>query len=139
MNINFSNINWGEFISKDFWFGIDRASLHTSDKMFLFIGVAMIVVGIVAFIYARFAKNQFLARAARWFGKIFLTTGLFEGIWFALRSQYVYVLGTRFVATLLLVWALIWLYFPVKYLLRNYKLDMERAERQASRDKYLAR
>lgn len=135
--MNFKNINWGEVFSRDFWFGIDRAVIHTSDKAFLYIGAALVVLAIITLIYARFSKNKFLGRVAVRLSKIFITIGLLEGLWYLLRTQYVAALGTRFVAALLLVWALVWIYFPIKYLVKNYKVDMEKAQREMSRDKYL--
>lgn len=96
-------------------------------------------LGIIALLYARFAHNQFLAKVAVRVSKIFITIGIFEGIWYMLRTQYVQALGTRFVAALLLAWGLVWLYFPVRYLISHYKTDMEKAQRQASREKYLQR
>jgi hypothetical protein len=139
MNINFSNINWGEVWSKDFWFAIDRTRIHTSDTLLLYIGAALVALGIILLIFKKLAKNQFLGRVAGRFAKIALTIGLLEGVWYLLRWQYVQALGTRLVAVLLLVWGLAWLYFPIKYLLRNYKLDMEQASREASRMKYLSK
>lgn len=135
--MNFKNINWGEVFSKDFWFGIDRAVIHTSDKAFLYIGAGLVALAIITLIYARFSKNHFLGRVAVRFSKIFITIGLLEGLWYLLRIQYVAALGTRTVALVLLIWGLVWAYFPIKYLLKNYKFDMEKAQREMSREKYL--
>lgn len=135
--MNFNQIDWGEVFSKSFWFGIDRVTIHLSDKLFLWGGAVLVFLGIVALVYARFSKNQFLARFAVRLSKIFLTIGLLEGLWYLLRTQYVAALGTRFAAVLLVVWGLVWLFFPIRNLIRNYKTDMEKAQRQASRDKYL--
>jgi hypothetical protein len=135
--MNIKDINWDEVFSKDFWFGIDRFSIHFSDKMFLYIGIALVVAGILKLLYARFSHNKFLARVASRVGKILITIGLLEGLWYLLRTQFVQALGTRAVAMLLLVWLVIWLYFPLRYLLKNYKEDMEQAQREASREKYL--
>lgn len=131
------DINWGEVFSKDFWFGIDRFSIHLTDKLFLYIGLAFVVIAILKLLYARFARNKFLAQVALRVSKIFLTIGLLEGVWYVLRTQYVQALGTRFAALLLLVWGLVWLYFPIRYLFTHYKTDMEKAQREASREKYL--
>lgn len=135
--MNFNNIDWGEVFSKNFWFGIDRARIHFADTAFLYIGGALVAFGILMLLYARFSRNQFLARVAVRISKIFLTIGLLEGLWYLLRTQYVQALGTRLVAVSLLVWGLIWLYFPIRYLLKNYKEDMEKAHREMNREKYL--
>ena len=137
--MNFKEINWGEVFSRDFWFGIDRAVIHTSDKAFLYVGAILVALGIIAVLFARFSKNQFLGRVAVRLSKIFITIGLLEGVWYLLRTQFVQALGSRFVAALLIVWGLVWLYWPIKYLIKNYKVDMEKAQREASREKYLKR
>lgn len=131
------NINWHDFITSKFWFYIDRAQIHPSEKAFLYIGIGLVVLGILFLIFARFNKNQFLVKVAIRFAKIFLTIGVVEGIWFLLRFEYAQVLGTKFVAALILLWGIIWLYWPIKYLLIHYKLDMAEAARAASREKYL--
>jgi hypothetical protein len=135
--MNIKDINWSEVFSKDFWFGIDRFAIHFSDKVFLYIGIALVVAGIFKLVYSRFSHNKFLSRVASRAGKILITIGLLEGLWYLLRTQYVQALGTKAVAALLLVWLVIWLYFPLRYLFSNYKEDMDRAQREASREKYL--
>lgn len=133
------NINWSELATKEFWFYIDRATIHFSEMAFVYLAGILIVLGIIFILFARFTKNKFLALAAIRFAKIFFTIGILEGIWFGLRYQYAQVLGTKFVAALIVLWGLVWLYWPIKYLLTNYKIDMAEAQRAASRDKYLNR
>ncbi len=133
------NINWRELITSDFWFGVDRARIHTSETVVLYIGIILVVLGVFAIIVSRLTKNQFLRRVFGRFAKIFLTIGILEGFWYLLRTQFVAVLGSKAVAALLLIWAVIWLYWPIKYLLKNYKEDMAAAARQASREEYLNR
>jgi hypothetical protein len=137
--MNFNNIDWGKVFSKNFWFSIDRVTIHPSDKAFLYIGGVLAVAGILKLFYARFSRNQFLARIAVRVSKILLTIGLLEGLWYLLRTQYVQFFGTRAVALAILLWGIIWMYYPIKYLFRNYKEDMEKAHREMSREKYLKR
>lgn len=135
--MNFKEINWSEVFSKDFWFGIDRFAIHLSDRMFLWTGIVLVVLSIIFLLYARFASNQFLAKFALRVSKILLIIGLSEGVWYLLRTQFVQALGTRFTATVILLLGLVWLYFPIRYLVTHYKVDMEKAQREANREKYL--
>ncbi|MDQ3018439.1 MAG: hypothetical protein M3Q64_01040 [bacterium] len=132
-------MNWNEYITKDFWFGIDRVALHKSDYAVLYLGIALIALSIVMFIYRRYAKNEFLQVVAGKIGAVFMTIGIFEVIWYAARSQYAAVLGTKFVAALILLAGLIWLYGPIKYLFTRYEEDMAAAQRKIQREKYLKR
>jgi hypothetical protein len=137
LKINFQDINWREFITPAFWFELNSYNLQISDKLFALAGALLLVIGFGFLIYSRFAANQFLAGVAKRIAKILITTGILEFIWFGLRYQYVQMLGTRIVALLILVIGIAWLYFPIKYLVTHYKTDMEKAEREASRAKYL--
>ena len=107
------NINWHDFITTKFWFDIDTTKIHPSETAFVYLGIALVVLGIILLAYARFSKNKFLARVANWVAKIFLTIGLLEGVWFFLRFEYVQTLGSKFIAALLLLWGIIWLYWPL--------------------------
>ncbi len=135
--MNIKEINWSEVFSRDFWFGIDRLTIHLSDKLFLWTGVGLVALSIVLLLYARFVHNHFLAKVALRISKIFLIIGIIEGLWYLLRIQYIQALGTRFTGMLILLCGLVWLYWPVKYLVVHYKTDMEKAQRDASREKYL--
>ncbi len=137
LSINFQDIKWAEFKTTQFWFAIDRSMIHLSDKLFLVVGAILLVLAVIIFVYAQLVNNRFLSQVARRISKIFASVAILEGLWFLLRSQYVQVFGTRFVALLILLGGLIWLYWPIKYLVSNYKVDMEKAQREASREKYL--
>lgn len=137
--VNWQDIKWHQLKTGDFWFGIDRVTLHVSDKIFLLAGLVLIIIGIIFLAFARFTTNQFLAKVAVRFTKIFITISLLEGLWFFFRTQYAQMLGTKFMAVLILLIGLVWLYWPIKYLIVHYKVDMAEAARAASREKYLKR
>lgn len=138
-NINFQDIQWSDFVTTQFWFAIDRSMLHLSDRLFLLAGIILLVLGLIVLTYGRFVNNQFLSRVAYRVAKIFITIAVLEGIWYFLRTQYVQVFGTKFAAALVLLVGLVWLYWPIKYLITHYKVDMAEAQRAASREKYLKR
>ncbi len=133
------NINWHEVFSIPFWFQIDPSRIHPSETAFLYIGIVLIVLGVIALLFTRFSKNQFLNGVAYRVARILITTGLIEAFWYLLRFENAQALGTKFTAALMLVLGLAFLYWPIKYLFTHYKLDMANAQRQASRDEYLNR
>ncbi|HEX3095726.1 MAG TPA: hypothetical protein VHQ20_01240 [Patescibacteria group bacterium] len=133
------NINWHDVLTTKFWFFIDPSRIHPSEQAFLYLGIVLVVIGIIFLIFTRFAKNQFLARVSFRFARTFLTTGIVLAIWYLLRFEQAQVLGSKFVAGLITLFGIIFLYGPIKYLIANYKVDMAEAERQASREKYLNR
>lgn len=131
------NINWHEVFSTQFWFQIDPSKIHPSETIFLYIGIVLIVLGVIALLFTRFSANRFLNGVAYRIARILITTGLVEAFWYLLRFENAQALGTKFTAALCLVLGLAFLYWPIKYLFTHYKLDMETAQREASRDKYL--
>jgi hypothetical protein len=111
--------------------------LHRSDYWILYAGAAVAAIGIGLMVYRLMVKNLFLKKVSRQIGNIFITIGLMEVIWFGLRYENTNALGTKFTAILIALAGLVWMYWPVKYLVTRYKTDMEAAERQVMRDKYL--
>lgn len=111
--------------------------IHATEKLIFLAAALLVLAGLVCLIYTLFVKNEFLEKIAKWIAKIYIIIGLLEIFWFLLRFQNVQVFGTRFVAALIAVIGLIWIYFPIKYFFTKYKVDMAEAERKASRDKYL--
>lgn len=136
-SFNFQGFNWGILKTYDFWFGYDRTMIHATEKLIFLAAALLVLAGLVCLIYTLFVKNEFLEKIAKWIAKIYIIIGLLEIFWFLLRFQNVQVFGTRFVAALIAVIGLIWIYFPIKYFFTKYKVDMAEAERKASRDKYL--
>ncbi len=132
-------INWKVFSTSDFWFNVDRAGLHRGDYLILYAGIGLVAVGILLSLYSRFAKNEFLKKVAGQVATIFLTIGVLEALWFFFRDEYAKALGTKFTAAVVLAVGIVWLYFPVRYLLTRYQIDMAEARRKVQRDKYLNR
>ncbi len=131
-------INWKVFLTNNFWFSVDRAGLHRADYVILYFGIALAGLGILLALYKRFAKNEFLKKIAGRISTIFFTIGLAEVVWFIFRNEYAKALGTKFAAAIVVLIGLVWLYFPIKYLVTRYKTDMAEAQRKVQREKYLS-
>lgn len=131
------NINWKELISNEYWFGIDRAGMHLTDKVVLYFGVAMVAIALIVLV-VRLVSNDKLKRPVynRLLSVLF-TVGLLEMLWYVLRAQFVNALGTRFSAFIVGLFGLYFLYQPVKYLLFKYKKDANEMSRQQLKEKYL--
>lgn len=133
----FQNINWKELISSEYWFGIDRASMHLTDKIILYFGAGLVVIAIALLVIKLLSKNELVRPIYNRVVSVFLTVGLLEMLWFLLRSQYVYALGTRLAALVIGIIGLIYLYKPAKYLLFQYKKDSQVLSKQQLKEKYL--
>lgn len=133
----FQNINWKELISGEYWFGVDRATMHLTDKIILYFGVGLVVLAIVLLVFKLLSKNDLIRPVYNRLISVFFTVGLLEMLWFLLRSQYVYALGSRLAALVVGVIGLIYLYKPAKYLLLQYKKDSQVLSKQQLKEKYL--
>ena len=131
-------INWHNFLKSDFWFNVDRAGLHRSDYFILYVGIALAAIGVILLISKRFIKNDFVKKVVGQSASAFFTIGVLEAVWFVFRGEYAKALGSKFAALVILLIGLIWLYFPIKYLMTRYKSDMADANRKVQRDKYLS-
>lgn len=135
-NILGMNIDWKQFITTDFWFG-QAAELHKIDYLILYIGLAVLVLGLIVLIYRITTKNLFLKKIARRISNDFLIVGIAEIVWFGFRYENGAVLGTHFVAGLVALVGLVYLYWPLKYLLVRYSKDMQEEQRRQLKEKYL--
>lgn len=132
-----NNINWKELISSEYWFGIDRAAMHLTDKIILYFGIGLVVLAIVLVVLKLLSKNDLTRPVYNRVISVFFTVGLLEMFWFLLRSQYVNALGSRLAALVIGVIGLIYLYKPAKYLLTQYKKDSQVLSKQQLKEKYL--
>ncbi len=130
-------INWNKFFSTEYWFAIDRAIIHPTDKIIFGFGAAIFILGVIALVGKMITKNKLLKPSIGRIGTVFIWVGLLELLWYFLRTQYVYALGTRFAALLIGVVGLLFLYSPIKYFFTQYKNDREQFEKQQVKDKYL--
>lgn len=134
----FNSIDWSLVWSSLFWFGIDRfKGVSMADKIILWFGVGLLAVGIIVLVYRLLSKNLLLKPIFGRISSVFITVGLLEMFWFLLRSQLVVTLGTRFTALLIGLVGLGFLYWPIKYFLKQYSHDSVSYQRQEIKNKYL--
>lgn len=134
----FDSINWSTFLTRQFWFGIDRFNgVSLIDKIILWFGVALLVFGIAVLVYRIVSINTLIKPMLGRVSSIFITLGLVEMFWFLLRSQFVNTLGTRFSALLVAIIAFGFLIKPLKYFLREYRQDLIRFHKEQLKQKYL--
>lgn len=134
----FNSIDWSLVWSSPFWFGIDRfKGVSMADKIILWFGVGLLAVGIIVLVYRLLSKNVLLKPIFGRISSVFITVGLLEMFWFLLRSQLVVTLGSRFTALLIGLVGLGFLYWPIKYFLKQYSHDSVNYQREELKNKYL--
>lgn len=130
-------IQWKNFLSQDFWFGLDLMKLHRIDWAIAYIGAGLFVLGVIFWLWAWRTRNGLIKGRLSQVGKIFTTIGIVEMAWFGIRYQQVAVLGTKFVAVLFGLVGLLWLIGPLKYFIKQYRHDVVAERKRLEKEKYL--
>ncbi len=130
-------INWKDFFSTKYWFAIDRAVVHPTDKIIFGFGAIIFILGVLVLLVKLISKNQLLKPIIGRISAVFITVGLLEILWYFLRLQYINALGSRLAALIIGLVGLVFLYKPVKYFFGQYSKDQELYQKQQVKDKYL--
>lgn len=131
------NINWKELITKQYWFGLDRGVVHLTDQIILYTGAALVLLGVILLIVKLISKDTLKKPQISRVSSVFITVGLLEMLWYVLRWQYVNALGSRFMAALIGVIGLMFLWKPIKYFLFSYRKDVVIQSKEQLKEKYL--
>lgn len=126
-----------KLLTSEYLFSIDRIQLHRSDKLFLTIGAALVVLGILSQVAAAYSASPVDRKLRQKLATLFLTIGLSEVVWFGFRYQFVRFFGSHFVALALLLAGAVWFAFVLKYLTFSYRRERAEYERQQLKAKYL--
>lgn len=124
-------------ITKDYLFNINRVMLQRSDKIFLSIGIVMIVLAAVFYVARRLAPNPVDAALRGGLYRLFLTIGLLEVAWFGFRYQNITFLGSHFIAIVILLVGAVWLGFVLTRAFKGYKAKLAEWEKEQVKLKYL--
>jgi hypothetical protein len=108
-----------------------------SDRLYLIVGLAMTVVGAVFKIISAFSTNPVSRRLWQRLASPFITIGILEALWFLARQQNIKLFGSHFVAWLMGIVFLVWLYFPIRYLIGSYRYEKQQWEKQQIKLKYI--
>jgi hypothetical protein len=130
-------INWNEFFSTEYWFALDRAMIHPTDKIIFGFGAAIFILGVLVLLARMVSKNNLLKPMLGRIAAVFIWVGLLEILWYFLRIQYVHALGSRMAALIVGLVGLAFLYKPVKYFFKQYRQDQANFNKQQIKDKYL--
>ncbi len=137
MSINFKDIHPAQYFSLRYLFQVDRVVLHLSDWIFLGIGVGLVAAAIITKLFALFINHPVRKHLLDRFFKAFLFTGLVEALWFGFRYENANVIGTHFVALLVLLIGLLCLIPIIKYYFTKYSPEREQWDKEQLKLKYI--
>lgn len=133
-----NTINWKEIFTQKWLFGIDRVLLHRFDKSMFVFGLGLVILGIILKAGSWwYVRNPFLKKILNRLAMLGFVIGFLELLWYGLRFENTRVLGTHFVALLIALAGLTWLFFIAKYLFTQYRRDVEQWKKDQVKQKYL--
>lgn len=112
-------------------------SLTRADRALFVFFAAVLLVAITSYFLSRTVKNNVSARLARRFFGGGLGFAVVGAIWASMRYLSIPYLGTRFVASLILLSGLLWLGFVLKYVILKYGAEMRQWEHEQVKSRYL--
>jgi hypothetical protein len=120
-------------------FGPNPIELSRSDKIFFVLGVLLILVSIgfkfAAVRQAGGSPKKFLQNRVFHWG---LTMGILVLVWTAMRFENIPWLSVRFLALILFIVSAVWLFYILRYFLKQYRDQQKSWEEELVKKKYLA-
>jgi hypothetical protein len=126
-----------QFTDYYFWAAAPSLNLTAEDKIFMWLFLAITVLGVLSIAALYLNLDRLRERAIRKFKDLTLSIGLAGLIWFAIRYENTPIFGNRYWAGLILLVGLVWLGFYLKFLLMDYNKIKAQEEREALKKKYL--
>lgn len=126
-----------KLISTQYLFAINRVAISRSDWIFLILGGALVLVGILFAIWAKVNKVSVTKILLARYAKCFFVIGLLEVVWFGARYEYINFLGSHFMALLIGLVGLVWVGFIVWSNLTSFRKNKQQWEKEQQKLKYL--
>ena len=120
-----------------FWFSQPSTILTNADNYLGYIFAALFILAIVFRATVAFAKNPITQTLFRKFWNLALFTSLSGLVWLAVRYENTPIFGQRYWAGITLVIGIIWLFFILKYLIIEYRVQKKEYDREIIKNKYI--
>ncbi len=123
-----------------FWFTQPSTILSETDKLFAYIFIAMMVLGILFRLAAKFvAVHPTTKKILMKFWLLLFAVGFSGVFWAVLRYENTYIFARRYWAGLNFIIGVIWFGIVLKYLIVNYRAEKISVDREQLKSKYLPR
>lgn len=130
-------MQWTDLLKSNFLFQINRIEIQPADKFFLLVGVVALVLAVILKLAAKFAPSPVDTKYRNQLFSVFVFLSLGELIWYLARIYWVRLLGTHFVAIVIVLIAFVWLVIRLWGMLRSYRTEKTAWEKERVKQKYL--
>lgn len=120
-----------------FWFSQPSSSLNSIDTTFGNIFLVLLILALLTYIAKRFVAHQVYLKLMLKLARMFLTIGLLGLFWYGFRYENVPIFGRRYWAGMVLIAALIWFGYIVKYLIMRFRSERDEYDKYLLNSKYL--
>jgi energy-converting hydrogenase Eha subunit E len=126
-----------KFFSTQYMFGAPNSAPSNYDHWILYFGAALVVAAAILFIIRNSRGNNLQKQLLqRWFDFTFYI-GLLFALWYWLRYEFVAFLAVHFVALLILIAAIVWLVYILRYQFGGYSIARADAQKEQLKRKYM--
>lgn len=133
-------LDFTKFWDKRYLFGPNPFDLTRSDQIFFGIAIASVVLCAAAKIFVwRAERNSPKKNLFSRLFHLFLTMGIFLGVWYAARFERIPWIYTHFTALLILALGAVWFAFIARYYWKSYRNLQRDFNEEEIKRKYLSR
>lgn len=120
-------------------FDFSNMILTVGDRMYMIVGFLMVVLGSVFQVIGLYSKNP--VSRLMWYrlASPLGVGGILEVFWYVARYENINLFGSHFVAWGIGIVVLVWIFFPIRYLLGRYNKERVNWEKQQIKLKYIQR
>ncbi len=108
-----------------------------TDRMYMVVGLMMVLLGSAFKLISNFSKNPVTANLWHRLATPLIVGGVLGVLWLAAREQNIKLFGSHFLAWVIGIVVLIWIYFPVMHYFKGYKEQKSKWEKEQIRLKYM--
>lgn len=118
-------------------FDFSGMTIIQSDRLYMIVGFLMVFLAAVFQTIAIYSKNPIKKMFWHRLSSPLGVGGILEVLWYVARYENIKLFGSHFVAWLIGIIVLVWIYFPIRYFFSRYKHDKQNWEKQQIKLKYL--
>ncbi len=126
-----------QFFTFKYLFEINRVLVETLDKWFFVVGLVLVILAIVFKLAVLYAPDPVNKKYRQKFFSLFLSVGVSLMVWYGARVENVNFFGTHFVAWLIVLIGLVWFFWVVAKIIRNFGKDKREWDKEQVKRKYL--
>ncbi|HTL39225.1 MAG TPA: hypothetical protein VL306_00205 [Methylomirabilota bacterium] len=120
-----------------FWLSQPPSTLTRADIFLGYFFLALVGVSIIIWIWTRFIRHSVWKKFIKQFEYLYLTIGLIGLLWFGIRYENTPIFACRYWMGIILLIAIIWKIFILKYLIFNFPAEVKDYNHEQIKNKYI--